>query len=178
MSNEFYHGREPLLRRVQRVWRGNLGTGASAPNGLLPLNYFLDCLVKERARSDRSGESFSLVVFTVEGAQPVTSAERAFEALAHALAQRTRVCDTKGWYNNGVGLILPNTASELVPDIVYPIIEHTCDRMRLQGLAGPAQPRLRYDYYAYPTKSQTRMRQQPTNPRESNALSQAEECER
>jgi hypothetical protein len=178
MSNEPCSRKVPLLKRVQRAWNGRFGSIAPNPNGLLPLSYFQDSLIKERARADRSSTTFSLVVFTAEGKGSEGAVGRLFDALAESLAYRTRICDSKGWYNNGIGLILPNTPPELVPDIVFPVLERVRERTLSEEDQTTEIPRLRYDFYAYPSKNQARMRQQPVAHKESHVRSQAEECER
>ena len=80
---------------------------AAALDALHPREDFERILLRERARSDRSGEVFSLVVFTV-GGQPAD-----LEALAHLariLQQRLRLSDDAGRLGDRqIGALLPAT---------------------------------------------------------------------
>ncbi len=87
------------------VVKGNAKAGIHASEA------FRAILDRERARADRTGQTFSLVVFRVRNAN---GNERALLAqLEKALVQKARISDEIGWFDgNGIGTILPGTSAE------------------------------------------------------------------
>lgn len=82
--------------------------GAAALERLLSPKHFRRELARERARSDRSGDVFSLVVFSGPAASP-----DACQRLAVVLGQRLRETDAWGWLNeSSLAAILPDTPAE------------------------------------------------------------------
>ncbi len=65
---------------------------------------FQEVLAVERARSDRSGWPFTLVVITMPHSKPD---DRNMEVLLEVLKERIRLIDFRGWHNGNVALILP-----------------------------------------------------------------------
>jgi len=64
-------------------------------------------LERERARADRNGQEFSLVVFTQDSARP-----RDLWRLARTVGLRCRLTDEVGWFDEGrVCAILPDTSN-------------------------------------------------------------------
>lgn len=64
-------------------------------------------LQRERARTDRNGDSFCLVLFHLDLGR---LGKRTLARLAFLIARRMRVSDTAGWYgDNAVAVILPAT---------------------------------------------------------------------
>lgn len=119
--------------------------------GLLSPEAFQEQLTKERARTDRGGGPFSLLALKIE-AEP--DSERFLQAawvLATLLNERTRICDTKGWYGDCVGVILPNTASEKVAHVWPPIKEAFDKRARTESTERVTLPKVTFEVYAYPS---------------------------
>ena len=79
------------------VWK------AKALRGIQPEKEFHGTLERERARADRNGEEFSLVVFGIN--------RRSDEVvpLATALAGRVRSTDILGWRDGELSVLLPDT---------------------------------------------------------------------
>ena len=79
----------------------------AASFGLLSREQFLRVLQRERARSDRTGEVFSLVIFSVGSAQ---SGAETLGHLARILQRRLRLTDDAGrWDAEQIGVVLPAT---------------------------------------------------------------------
>jgi len=67
-------------------------------------------LERERARADRSGDQFSLVVFDFENRD---NPSFPIEYLTRVLCSRIRITDSIGWHDEkSIGVILPGTAGE------------------------------------------------------------------
>jgi lipopolysaccharide/colanic/teichoic acid biosynthesis glycosyltransferase len=78
-----------------------------APSGLLSREQLMRVLQRERARSDRSGEVFSLVIFSVS---PAASGAETLKHLARILQRRLRLTDDAGlWEADKIGVVLPAT---------------------------------------------------------------------
>ena len=99
----FLKGSDLLL--LVREWINSLGWiwRAKALRGIHPEKQFESILDRERARADRSGEEFSLIVFRVD--------RKANEAilLAEALARRIRATNVVGWFREEMSVLLPDT---------------------------------------------------------------------
>ena len=101
---------------------------------------FRTILDRERARAERTGQFFSLVVFGIvrENGTDAASLER----LGNVLVQKVRVCDEVGWYDgNHIGTILPGTSAEGARQFADIIKE------RIKDVA----PRLTCTIYSYPS---------------------------
>jgi hypothetical protein len=87
---------------------------ASTEGAFLPADIFEAQLNRERARADRSGSTFVVLTFKVEMDEKDRAlTEGAERLLADTLTGELRLCDTKGWHENGttsVAAILPNTS--------------------------------------------------------------------
>ena len=87
--------------------------------GLPSVEQFHAILERERARSDRTGDSFSLVVFETRDKDHDPDA---VHLLVDVLSGRLRLTDEAGWFNgHDIGVALPNTpagsAKKLADDI-------------------------------------------------------------
>lgn len=84
-------------------------TKPSRLNSLLPQHELARCIVRESARTDRTGRPFSLVVFQIPGDDLNL---RRIHRLALTAMRRARLTDDIGWYDNhAVAALLPETAA-------------------------------------------------------------------
>ena len=68
---------------------------------------------RERARADRSGDKFSLVVFEFGNTDGRNGPSLSVEHLTRILFRRIRITDTVGWFDDkSIGTILPGTTGE------------------------------------------------------------------
>lgn len=100
---------------------------ASALSSVQPQERFHAIIRCERARADRNRNSFSLVLFNV--GDPEANSTRV-QYLAHVLANRIRLTDEVGWFDNRhIGTLLPYTstggAQRLADDICQAIAAKT-----------------------------------------------------
>jgi len=123
------------------------GPAEDAPR-MLSEEQFGQHLLRERARSDRTGDCFLLAVLDVS--RGGAGEWRLMEHLAEAVVERTRLSDVKGWMEGRVGLILPETHHGHVGEIVRSIEEVFIKRVVSGGLAGRPVPTLSYQVYVYP----------------------------
>jgi lipopolysaccharide/colanic/teichoic acid biosynthesis glycosyltransferase len=78
--------------------------------GFQDIQQFQLTLRRERARTDRSGDAFSLVTFTPRERQ---TADRTLDFLAASLKRRLRITDQAGWLSEAVvGVFLPSTPAQ------------------------------------------------------------------
>jgi hypothetical protein len=97
-------------------------------------------LQQERARADRGGHEFSVLVFEHEKKQP---AGALIEKLCRAIVSRVRMSDDFGWLSkDSIGVILPDTpfagARRLADEI--------------QNAAGSSKQFFYYKIYTYPPR--------------------------
>ncbi len=118
--------------------------------GFLSQDDFADQLIKERARADRAGASFTLLAFDVETPPGLNGKAEAMEILASILAKRARVTDTKGWFGNRLGIILPNTPTENADNVVRPIQEQFKKTVVSNSPHASKAPKIAYQAYEYP----------------------------
>lgn len=70
-------------------------------------------LERERARADRSGDKFSLVVFEFGNSGEGNGSSLPVEHLTRILFKRVRMTDTVGWFDEtSIGTVLPGTTGE------------------------------------------------------------------
>lgn len=89
--------------------------------GVLSSEGFIEHLHVERARVDRSGSAFTLIVFTLEGYMGISQKKLAEDALLEALMARTRTCDAKGWHGDQLAVILPYTHKAQAEAVIEPL---------------------------------------------------------
>lgn len=95
-------------------------------------------MARERARTDRSGDQFSLVVFSP--ANPALDSEM-HSHLARILRRRLRATDEAGWLDKRrIGVVLPGTR----PHGAWKVADDVCMQF-------PAASRPRIEVYVYPT---------------------------
>jgi lipopolysaccharide/colanic/teichoic acid biosynthesis glycosyltransferase len=108
--------------------------------GIHSSDAFRTILERERARAERTGQLFSLVVFGIDKDNGTDAAS--LERLGDVLGQKVRICDEVGWYDgNRIGTILPGTSAEGARKFTDIIKE------RIKDLA----PRLSCTIYTYPS---------------------------
>lgn len=116
-------------------------------NDVLSPQAFQIVLNAERARSDRSGWPFTLVVMKVLGQE---AGDDASATLMEVLQERTRQIDYKGWYKGDVAVILPYTHTESATELLKDIEERFAKRVRKNAEAIGALPELEFTVYCYP----------------------------
>src|SRR4051812_19021200 len=111
-----------VFRRVAR------GRDARLRHQLLSVRQFKRLLARERARSNRSGDRFSLLVFTPSESSDV---HETHVRLAKALHRRLRSTDEAGWFDrNRIAVVLPATP----PRGAWRLADDVC-RLWTHGLA-------------------------------------------
>jgi lipopolysaccharide/colanic/teichoic acid biosynthesis glycosyltransferase len=89
------------------------GGAVQAFNGIYSPNEFRLVLERERARADRSGDKFSLVVFDFGNKKDGNGSSLTVEHLTRILFKRIRLTDTVGWFDErSIGTVLPGTPGE------------------------------------------------------------------
>jgi lipopolysaccharide/colanic/teichoic acid biosynthesis glycosyltransferase len=89
------------------------GRSGQAFNGIHSPEEFRLILERERARADRSGDKFSLVVFDFGNTNNGNGSSLAVEHLTRILFQRVRLTDTVGWFDDkSIGTVLFGTTGE------------------------------------------------------------------
>lgn len=102
---------------------------------------FRDILERERARAERTGQEFSVVVFDARRQNGAGVA--CLKDLAHALASRVRASDEIGWFSDtSIGVALPATSAEGA----WKFADDVSTR------ADSSAPSLDRTVYTYPTK--------------------------
>lgn len=140
-----------MFRFVRKGAGRRKTTVRRAIEGLLSPEAFQEQLTKERARTDRGGGPFSLLALKIEAAPDSEAFLQAAWVLSTLLNQRTRICDTKGWFGDSVGVILPNTTSDKVAYVWPPIKEAFDKRARTESTERVTLPKVTFEVYAYPS---------------------------
>ena len=110
-------------------------------DAVLSLDVFRYLLERERARAERTGQEFSLVVF--DASRHNGTAVTCLEDLARSLAARVRTSDEVGWFTDkSIGVVLPATSAEGAWIFVDDVARRT-------ESSGPCLDRT---VYTYPTK--------------------------
>ncbi len=112
-----------------------------AINSIHSLESFRDLLERERARAERTGQEFSLVVF--DASRQNGTALACLKELAHSLAARVRASDEVGWFSDkSIAVALPATSAEGAWKFADDVSSRTDARI----------PSLERAVYTYPTK--------------------------
>ncbi len=129
---------------------------ASAEGTFLPADVFEMQLNQERARADRSGSSFVVLTFDLELEDSNASTlEGAKRLLADTLSGELRMCDTKGWHENGttsVAAILPDTSEYESYTPVRRAESLFQERFKNAFPGVPDAPQLHCGIHAYPSE--------------------------
>lgn len=109
--------------------------------GMLGPEDFEHRLLRERARSDRTGSHFALVTFNLPSRDEGEHRNDVMDRLARTIASRIRLSDVAGWYGTGdrIGMILPGTtkvgAAHLVQQIESALHAGLAGKARAGGVA-------------------------------------------
>ena len=131
------------------------GLRQPAISGLLSSTDFERALLRERARSDRTGSHFLLLVLKVVHSD--TQRERdegTMHNLAQTVRERCRISDLAGWYraeNEQIGLILPATPPEAAHSLVLAIEAIFHDRTRRRTPPDRPLPEIACEVFTYPS---------------------------
>ncbi len=147
---------DSALVRLYRLMARVREAEKARASGLLASDAFEEQLTLERARADRSGQPFVLIIFNVQGVSNEQEAGRAERALAAALFERTRISDAKGYYGEHVATILPYTTKEDASHILDPLEGVFRKKLAAEGLDTLPGPRLSFTIYEYPDDERKR----------------------
>ncbi|MBM3288744.1 MAG: hypothetical protein FJY92_01195 [Candidatus Hydrogenedentes bacterium] len=125
--------------------------------GLLAGDAFEEQLSLERARTDRSGQPFVLVVFTIQFCDNDEQHGAAERALAAALIDRTRQCDAKGYYGGQIAAILPYTTKAGASNLLDPLEFMFRRKLTAAGVETVPGPKLSFAVYEYPDDERNKL---------------------
>ncbi|MBX7256423.1 MAG: hypothetical protein K1Y02_08680 [Candidatus Hydrogenedentes bacterium] len=149
--NHAHNGNRTVLTRLFSKRHGP--RRMDAPGGFLSQELFAAQLEVERARVDRSGHAFTVILFSVQGVVGEIEVKRAEQALIAALIERTRRCDTKGWYGSHPAVILPYTSKARAMNLTAPVEIIFRKHLTQAGMPLVPGPRLTFVAYGYPQDS-------------------------
>ena len=113
---------------------------APARDGLRSAEEFRGILNRERARVNRNGHEFSLVVFDLGNVNHNSAYTR---HLVHVLSHRVRATDETGWLDERrIGVALPYTA----PEGALKMAHDVCQKISTRALSP------KYMVYTYPSR--------------------------
>lgn len=147
---------DSALVRLYRLMARVREAEKARATGLLPEDAFEEQLTLERARADRSGQHFVLIIFTVTGTENEQQGKLAERALASALFERTRISDAKGYYGGEVAAILPYTTKREAGNVLEPLEGVFRKQLAAHGLETLPGPRLSFIVYEYPDDERKR----------------------
>jgi len=135
--------------------RGIIGRKSSVtvetPETFLPQRDFEEVLAKERSRTDRGGPPFVMLLITVCAPRESESFQEAAQLLAAVLSERTRGIDTKGWFGEQLGLILPQTSAAQA-NVVWSHLEEAFRKKRRSSSETTVSlAALKSEIYTYPS---------------------------
>lgn len=152
-----------LYRLMARVRQAERARAA----GLLSNEAFEEQLTLERARTDRSGQPFALIVFSIASVDSDEEQKRAEHALASTLIERTRLSDVKGYYGHQIAAILPYTTKEGAARVLDPIETLFRKKLAAEGFDSLPAPKLTFAIYEYPDDERRRTGSRMLRGRES-----------
>ncbi|HRK33828.1 MAG TPA: hypothetical protein PLJ47_04455 [Candidatus Hydrogenedentes bacterium] len=158
---------DSALVRLYRLMARVREAEKARASGLLASEAFEEQLNLERARADRSGQPFVLIIFTVHGVENQEQADLAERALASALFDRTRISDAKGYYGEQVATILPYTSKEDAAYVLDPLEGVFRKKLAAEGLETLPGPRLTFTIFEYPDDERKRSGSRGLRGRES-----------
>ena len=101
------------MKLLSTIFNRLLGRTVQGFNGIHSPEEFRLILDRERARANRSGDKFSLVVFEFGNTGDGNGSSLAVEHLTRILFKRIRMTDTVGWFDEtSIGTVLPGTTGE------------------------------------------------------------------
>lgn len=99
------------MNLLSNIFNRLLGRTVQGFNGIHSPEEFRLVLERERARADRGGNKFSLVVFDFGNTNGGNGSSLSVEHLTRILFRRIRITDTVGWFDEkSIGTVLPGTA--------------------------------------------------------------------
>jgi GGDEF domain-containing protein len=141
---------DSALARLYRLMARVREAEKARVTGLLTNDAFEEQLSLERARTDRSGQPFVLIVFNIQFVQNDDAMQAAEQALAAALVDRTRMCDAKGYYGEQIAAILPYTSKADATNILEPLEFIFRRKLAEAGADTAPSPKLSFVVYEYP----------------------------
>jgi hypothetical protein len=102
-------------------------------------------LTRERARSNRTGDPFLLVMISID-----SGGDSVRRVVEEAVLERTRLSDAKGWLDGHLGVLLPGARVEEVPTIVRSLEEVIAEKLEKRGIKVGNEKLLVYKVYSYP----------------------------
>jgi GGDEF domain-containing protein len=141
---------DSALVRLYRLMARVREAEKARATGLLTTDAFEEQLGLERARTDRSGQPFVLIVFNIQFAQTDDALRNAEHALAATLIERMRLCDAKGYYGEQIAAILPYTSKADAANILEPLEFIFRRKLAESGLDSLPAPKLSFAVYEYP----------------------------
>ena len=133
--------RTTLKKLLVHLGLGIHKSRVSARDGIRSAKEFRAILDRERARVNRNGHEFTLVVFDLGNINHNSAYTR---HLMHVLSRRVRATDETGWLDERrIGVALPYTASEGALKMAHDV----CQIISTRALSP------RYTVYTYPSRS-------------------------
>ncbi len=129
------HGRGTVWLGVKSIWAGARPGWSDDINSAGQMRKLLE---RERARTDRAGGQFSVVLFELSGWG--ISNHLRVRPLVNQLAQRLRKTDDFGWFGGSIAVLLPNTT----PDNARRVAEQIVHDLKGNGASWM------YTLYSYP----------------------------
>lgn len=162
---------DSALVRLYRLMARVKEAEQARASGLLANDAFEEQLTLERARADRSGFPFVLVVFNIQFAQGDELMRTAEKALAAALIARTRICDAKGYYGGQIAVILPYTSKADATALLGPLEFMFRRNLAEAGIASLPAPKLSFAVYEYPDDERKKLGSRALRGKEAGASS-------
>lgn len=98
-----------VLERL--LGRGRHGAGENPKQplaGFVGAETFEHLLLKEKARADRAGSAFAVVVFETARWTAQAGGADALQILGDVMVERVRLSDTLGWFGKNLGVLVPD----------------------------------------------------------------------
>lgn len=148
MSKKSASSANSVLGFVRNLSRDTANKDPLSIEGLLDYQAFQKELVKERCRVDRGGSPFVLLAIGINSPRTTPEFAQAAWVLSAVLTERTRIIDSKGWFGDRIGVILPGANAEHLPKICAQFEAQFKRRTHPRGTAAP--PALEFEIFVYP----------------------------
>ena len=151
MSKKSASSASGVLGFVRNLSRDTASPDVLSIEGLLDATAFEKELARERCRVDRGGPPFALLAIYIDLTRGSAEFAQAVWVLSAVLQERTRIIDSKGWFKDRVGVILPGANAEHLPKICAQFEAEFKRRSRVPAVPGKSGPLgLRYETFVYP----------------------------
>lgn len=140
-----------LLAGLRGIIGRKTSTTVEVVEGLLSPAAFEQALTKERSRTDRGGASFVMLLITVCAPRESESFRQTSRLAGEVLVERTRNIDTKGWYGDRLGVVLPQTLADQAQIVWQHIDEAYRKKLRASSESQVALAALKSEIYTYPS---------------------------